>query len=142
MHKIADWRIKKIRIRRITKLQTSAAKESHKTNFLGVIEFRNIFDFVKSVLTITCNSLQWLVIKRNLANTCLLECNRFLFFSIKDWKISITIEMHWILSVASILDVITTLSTCDAQGRCCASLKKDICRLCLANKTIRKLWKV
>ena len=37
--------------------ETSAAKESHKTNFLGLIEFRNTFDLVKSVLTVTCNSL-------------------------------------------------------------------------------------
>ena len=38
--------------------QTSAAKESHETNFLGLIEDRNTFDLVKSVLTITCNTLQ------------------------------------------------------------------------------------
>ena len=37
--------------------ETSAAKESHETNFLGLIEFRNTFDLVKSVLTVTCNSL-------------------------------------------------------------------------------------
>ena len=91
--------------------QTSALKESHKTNSLGVIDFRNNSGLVKSVLTITRNSLQWLVIKRNLANTCLLECNRSLFFFIKQLKILITIEMHWILSVESILDVITDLST-------------------------------
>ena len=38
--------------------RTSAAKESHETNYLGLIEFRNNFDLVKSVLTITCNTLQ------------------------------------------------------------------------------------
>ena len=38
--------------------ETSAANESHETNFLGLIEFRNTFDLVKSVLTITCNTLQ------------------------------------------------------------------------------------
>ena len=49
--------------------------------------------------------------KVNMAKTCLLECNCFMFVSIKDWKILITKEMHWTLSFLFILDDITDRST-------------------------------